>query len=224
MIAISCERTPKNRAVSGVSGYNGPTDKSAPALLQTARSVTRKELATVPEHRTADAVSPNTPKRYNPQRVNLRCEVCDAPFTLLKCQMTRGRGRFCSRHCANIGHRRGSTLTCAQCGKAFYRHLAEQDRGVKVNQFCSRECYMVWRDENRSPDTYPKQGAVHKHRIVAEQILGRPLLPEEVVHHIDLNKANYEPSNLAVFPDQSTHARCHFGEMSDEELRRFSLG
>jgi hypothetical protein len=83
---------------------------------------------------------------------------------------------------------------------------------------------MDWRRANMKADTYPKgEGGVHQHRLVAERMLGRPLTREEVVHHIDENKHNFDPSNLAVFPSQTDHARCHFGEMTDEELQSFYL-
>ena len=40
-------------------------------------------------------------------------------------------------------------------------------------------------------------------------MLGRKLKPDEVVHHIDGNKRNNEPSNLKVFENQAEHARFH---------------
>ena len=57
--------------------------------------------------------------------------------------------------------------------------------------------------------TYAKLFGRHTHRVVAEQVIGRPLLPGEVVHHIDGNKRNNDPSNLMVFASQSEHARYH---------------
>jgi hypothetical protein len=156
-------------------------------------------------------------------RVSLTCVQCGKAFELLECQMGRGRGRFCSKACGGLAKRTGSELFCAWCDATFYRHPSEQDMGKRVNQFCSRPCYMAWRAANRSPRTYPKIGQTHTHRLVAETVLGRPLAAGEVVHHIDLNKHNCDPSNLAVFPDQATHVRCHAGKMPHDELRRFSL-
>lgn len=56
---------------------------------------------------------------------------------------------------------------------------------------------------------YTKTYGKHTHRIVAEQMLGRPLRRDEIVHHKDGNKQNNNPSNLEVMT-QSEHARLHF--------------
>lgn len=57
--------------------------------------------------------------------------------------------------------------------------------------------------------TYTKSFGVHTHRLVAARMLGRQLLSEEVVHHIDGNKRNNRPDNLMVFENQASHARWH---------------
>ena len=60
-----------------------------------------------------------------------------------------------------------------------------------------------------APDTYPKDHGQHEHRRVAERMLGRPLKPGEVIHHINRDKHNNDPSNLMVFATQAEHAKWH---------------
>lgn len=47
---------------------------------------------------------------------------------------------------------------------------------------------------------------VRVHRLVAAAILGRPLLPGEVVHHLDGDSLNNAPENLLVMRSQRHHA------------------
>ena len=65
---------------------------------------------------------------------------------------------------------------------------------------------------------------VREHRLVMEQTLGRYLLPQEVVDHIDGDTENNRPSNLRIFPNNGAHlaatlaGRCP--KWSDEGKRR----
>lgn len=54
-----------------------------------------------------------------------------------------------------------------------------------------------------------KNGCVDRHIIEAEKMIGRELKEEEVVHHIDGDRFNYNHDNLLVFVDQTNHARFH---------------
>lgn len=154
-------------------------------------------------------------------RLKLICRQCGGGFERLECQVGRGRGKFCSKKCYDASQFHGEKIICFLCNKKVYRAYSEQDVGVKEKQFCSRECYFKWRKGKLKETTYPKNGSAHIHRIVVEDAIGRKLLPEEIVHHIDGNKHNYSLENLMVLPDQATHARLHFGEIKNDELQKF---
>lgn len=44
------------------------------------------------------------------------------------------------------------------------------------------------------------------HRLLAAELLGRPLLPGEIVHHRDGDSTNNSRENLLVLPSQAFHA------------------
>lgn len=56
---------------------------------------------------------------------------------------------------------------------------------------------------------YKQTGLIRDHRAIAEKALGKPLPQGAVVHHVDEDKSNNDPSNLVICPDHAYHALIH---------------
>ena len=64
-------------------------------------------------------------------------------------------------------------------------------------------------DHHRAMNSENWKGYVYEHILVAEQSLGRHIKADEVVHHLDGNRANNRRNNLLVL-ERSQHAKLHF--------------
>jgi len=149
-------------------------------------------------------------------KADLICNYCGKAYQKYLSLMVNGNNPYCSRRCVGLGLRKGSDLTCDNCGKTFYRSRSEQDSKLK---FCSLDCRATHRTEHAKPTTYLKYGPTHRHIVIAEKYLGRPLRKGEIVHHIDEDKHNNEPDNLAVLPNQTFHNAVHAGKADCEPYR-----
>ena len=122
--------------------------------------------------------------------VTLQCPQCRGEFVL---PWKRRKETFCGHSCAMRFHQ--AKVNAASKTPEALRKMADALRG------------------RGKGNGYIKRNGRHEHRVVAEQMLGRPLRPGEIVHHKDENKSNNAPDNLEVLPSQSEHARLHFSGM-----------
>ncbi len=161
------------------------------------------------------------------------CQNCGATFQFNAIPSQPQRGKFCSLACFhrnNVRHPRHD-VSCAGCGRMFTPtkdQVGSRDRGETIDLYCSRACYQGHRAGEHNPHwrggrvdsngykylrekRHPASGYFAEHRKVAEQKVGRPLRPDEVVHHVNHDKTDNRPENLEVLT-RSEHVKLHAAE------------
>lgn len=146
------------------------------------------------------------------------CLVCSALFDVT----TLGRSKkYCSQRCAlRAVHDRNRkhpvrSASCLKCGNAF------TPRPGSAGKYCSRACNLSHQKGALSPlfkggrhvtaDGYARvlvEGTGKyepEHRVVMARTLGRPLRPDETVHHVNGVRDDNRPENLELWV--SRHCR-----------------
>lgn len=140
----------------------------------------------------------------------LTCDWCGKPIKKYR----RNNPNFCSRQClADFSNK--SKNPDGYMGLKDYTnmstHMSELNESLNPTRMTPevRKKVHYARLNTGTGMTYAKFYGKHEHRVIAEQVLGRALLPKEVVHHRDGKKRNNTPENIVVFPSQSAHAKHH---------------
>lgn len=157
-----------------------------------------------------------------------KCKECESLFWTRKDY----HAVYCSKDCQKIKLIKSNGL-CKCCRKQVPRCCPNGIQFMK-RKFCSREC--AWKVNRMSNHNSWKGGTIRnaegyklikkeprryilEHRLVMENHIGRKLIKEEVVHHINKIRTDNRIENLILFKSSSDHIK-HHRELERESKRK----
>lgn len=137
------------------------------------------------------------------------CQACEKRF-VRRASHSNGKKVFCSAKCSSLTSRKRVSVTCATCQVGFDLPASRAGKGRSGLNFCSKKCMIEAQGlkggiKEIHPPHYGTGHSRYKEIAFQEKDgdpccvdCGLSFLPLLVVHHVDGNRKNGDPSNLEI--------------------------
>ena len=142
-----------------------------------------------------------------------QCAVCGADFKTYPSKIKIGRGKYCSKECClsvtnKVLEKNGMSTRFVKGQKAH------NFKGKVIHPGKGTDYYLVHLPGHPNCTA---SGYVREHRVLMENVIGRYLTKDEVVHHRDGDGLNNDINNLEIMT-KAEHRRHH---LKDNVHRRW---
>lgn len=156
-----------------------------------------------------------------------KCNICKNDFYVKPFSIRNGWGILCSRSCKHEDSRKKrNTLNCFMCGQLIYKTPSQLKHSKSGKFFCSKSCQTKWRNAEYSGyrhlgwkggQTIYRKIMIKAGILIECKICGKNDQRVLAVHHIDKDRSNSNPGNLAWLCHN-----CHYLVHHDKlEMQKF---
>ena len=138
--------------------------------------------------------------------IQLKCEDCGSVREVRRVTPILEKSEHPCRACSNRRNGEAKIGKYSSWNSGYRKPQSERSLG---GTYVNHSGYLEMWIGTDSEKYGRKDGYVLVHRKVAQDTIGRSLSPKEVVHHIDGNKLNNDPTNLLVCNSMSEHRDIH---------------
>lgn len=134
------------------------------------------------------------------------CSFCSKEFLKKPSQIVRCERNFCSRLCQQKSSRSGEWMKCFLCEKDVYKQRQFLSKSKSQKFFCGRKCALVFlNSDNFGKNSNNWKHGRYSYRNIMKRkgdkyickLCGKDDKRVLAVHHIDKNRFNNRPKNLA---------------------------
>jgi hypothetical protein len=135
------------------------------------------------------------------------CDFCGKEFIRNKYSIKKVKKHYCSKICFHIIEKGRNINDKQREALKLGRGSGEKNSMWKGGRIKHTGGY-IYIYKPKHPNSGDR-GYILEHRFIMEQYLGRYLLSEEVVHHINMDRSDNRLENLQLFPSKRKHLDYH---------------